>query len=40
VLVRPDGRVAVLDLGIATALDGEHTRPTMTGVPTWHPRQP
>ncbi len=37
VMVREDGRVVVLDLGIATALDREHTRLTMTGVPIGSP---
>ncbi|WP_063771999.1 serine/threonine-protein kinase [Kitasatospora mediocidica] len=37
VMVRQDGRVVVLDLGIATALDREHTRLTMTGVPIGSP---
>ncbi|MFJ8044438.1 protein kinase [Kitasatospora sp. NPDC096147] len=37
VMVREDGRVVLLDLGIATALDPEATRLTMTGVPIGSP---
>ncbi|AUG79380.1 serine/threonine protein kinase [Kitasatospora sp. MMS16-BH015] len=37
VMVRQDGRVVVLDLGIATALDADTTRLTMTGAPVGSP---
>ncbi|MER5635967.1 serine/threonine-protein kinase [Kitasatospora sp. NPDC002227] len=37
VMVRPDGRVVVLDLGIATALDADTTRLTLTGAPVGSP---
>jgi len=37
VMVREDGRVVVLDLGIATALDADATRLTLTGVPVGSP---
>ncbi|WP_304440883.1 protein kinase [Kitasatospora sp. MBT66] len=37
VMVREDGRTVLLDLGIATALDPEATRLTLTGVPIGSP---
>ncbi|MGW7444218.1 protein kinase domain-containing protein [Kitasatospora sp. NPDC054795] len=37
VMVREDGRTVLLDLGIATALDTETTRLTLTGVPVGSP---
>lgn len=37
VMVREDGRVVLLDLGIATALDSDATRLTLTGVPIGSP---
>ncbi|WP_051838202.1 protein kinase domain-containing protein [Streptomyces sp. NRRL WC-3742] len=37
VMVREDGRTVLLDLGIATALDTETTRLTLTGVPIGSP---
>lgn len=37
VMVREDGRVVVLDLGIATALDVDATRLTLTGSPVGSP---
>ncbi|MFI5531655.1 protein kinase [Kitasatospora sp. NPDC051853] len=37
VMVREDGRVVLLDLGIATALDPAATRLTLTGVPIGSP---
>ncbi|WP_063856952.1 MULTISPECIES: serine/threonine-protein kinase [unclassified Kitasatospora] len=37
VMVREDGRVVLLDLGIATALDTDATRLTLTGVPIGSP---
>ncbi|GAA2751152.1 serine/threonine-protein kinase [Kitasatospora cinereorecta] len=37
VMVRDDGRVVLLDLGIATALDPESTRLTLTGSPIGSP---
>ncbi|MET8623509.1 serine/threonine-protein kinase [Kitasatospora sp. NPDC004669] len=37
VMVRADGRTVLLDLGIATALDIETTRLTLTGVPIGSP---
>ncbi|AUY50074.1 serine/threonine-protein kinase [Streptomyces sp. CB01881] len=37
VMVRDDGRTVLLDLGIATALDTEATRLTLTGVPIGSP---
>ncbi|MFD8787177.1 protein kinase [Kitasatospora sp. NPDC059599] len=37
VMVREDGRTVLLDLGIATALDTEATRLTLTGVPVGSP---
>jgi hypothetical protein len=37
VMVRPDGRTVVLDLGIATALDADTTRLTLTGAPVGSP---
>ncbi|MFF2148500.1 protein kinase [Kitasatospora sp. NPDC058190] len=37
VMVRADGRTVLLDLGIATALDTETTRLTLTGVPIGSP---
>ncbi|MBV2152288.1 protein kinase [Kitasatospora sp. SUK 42] len=37
VMVRQDGRTVLLDLGIATALDTETTRLTLTGVPIGSP---
>ncbi|WP_405361155.1 protein kinase domain-containing protein [Kitasatospora sp. NBC_00085] len=37
VMVRDDGRTILLDLGIATALDTEATRLTLTGVPIGSP---
>ncbi|MFE2728027.1 protein kinase [Kitasatospora sp. NPDC059327] len=37
VMVRDDGRTILLDLGIATALDTEATRLTLTGVPVGSP---
>ncbi|MGW4895498.1 protein kinase domain-containing protein [Kitasatospora sp. NPDC004240] len=37
VMVREDGRTVLLDLGIATALDTESTRLTLTGVPIGSP---
>nr|WP_223242261.1 serine/threonine-protein kinase [Streptomyces sp. CBMA123] len=37
VMVRADGRAVLLDLGIATALDTETTRLTLTGVPIGSP---
>ncbi|GAA3007599.1 serine/threonine protein kinase PkaE [Kitasatospora albolonga] len=37
VMVREDGRVVLLDLGIATALDPSATRLTLTGVPIGSP---
>ncbi|MDH6706247.1 serine/threonine protein kinase [Kitasatospora sp. MAA19] len=37
VMVRDDGRTVLLDLGIATALDTETTRLTLTGVPIGSP---
>ncbi|MFJ8433692.1 protein kinase [Kitasatospora sp. NPDC094019] len=37
VMVREDGRTVLLDLGIATALDPESTRLTLTGVPIGSP---
>ncbi|WP_395294612.1 protein kinase [Kitasatospora hibisci] len=37
VMVRDDGRIVLLDLGIATALDTEATRLTLTGAPVGSP---
>ncbi|GAA2146740.1 serine/threonine protein kinase PkaE [Kitasatospora kazusensis] len=37
VMVRDDGRVVLLDLGIATALDADTTRLTLTGTPVGSP---
>ncbi|MFG3050267.1 protein kinase [Kitasatospora sp. NPDC048239] len=37
VMVRDDGRTVLLDLGIATALDTDATRLTLTGVPIGSP---
>ncbi|MFH8379418.1 protein kinase [Kitasatospora sp. NPDC018058] len=37
VMVRADGRTVLLDLGVATALDTETTRLTLTGVPIGSP---
>ncbi|MFD9126062.1 serine/threonine-protein kinase [Kitasatospora sp. NPDC059571] len=36
-MIRPDGRAVLLDLGIATALDPDATRLTLTGAPIGSP---